>query len=292
MKRPSRHALPRLSSPSRVEGRAGWPQARKRGSLLCALALSCGLSLQAQAARADAYDDEVEPPAPIPIDPESSSSTDPAERPLSAGGLDAPGTLPEAGEQRTEIERELEEADRRDARRGLDFVWLSGELGFQAVDLTAIQGELAGESVGTSGSGLVVGGGLGLRVLYFTLGARFRMGLLGEYELWSLLGEAAMRLPLGHWEPYASLGLGYTSTSGFGAGILGRAQDASGLDLRVGLGTDYYLSDTFSVGAQVAGDMLFLSRGVVEGSSDPILSEERSAVGLGVVTSLLIGLHF
>ncbi len=248
-------------------------------------------------ARADSYDDEVAPVTPdapdeTPTPPQAPVET--GERPLDAGGLEAPGAMPEKGEERSQTERELDTADRDDSGRGLEFVWLTGELGFQAVDLRAAGGEFVGGPVDSGASGVVYGGAIGLRVLYFTFGARFRNGSLSHFDLWSLAGEGALHLPFGHFEPYATLGVGYTALTGLvvPGGASGMALSASGVDVRAALGADYYLSDTFSVGGQVGGDLLFLSRAAASGGSDPSVAQPGSSVGLGLVASVLVGLHF
>lgn len=247
---------------------------RVRSSRLGALFLVLLLGHSAPAL-ADSYDDTN---APQPDELPASGDTSPPdgqEKPLGTGGLTAPGALPEKGDTRSDTERELEEADRRDAGRGLEFAWLNGEIGFQAVD-----------AFGVGSSGLVYGGGVGLRALYFTLGARFRMGSLADFDLWSVVGEGTMRLPLGHFEPYALIGAGYSQLVGLGrsAGAGATTTNAGGFDLRVAVGADYYLSNTFSVGAQVSGDAMFLSQST---SAWP-----ANSTGLGLSTTALVGLHF
>src|SRR5690606_39721722 len=63
--------------------------------------------------------------------------------------------------------------------------------------LATFSGSSGVASEQATGSGLVYGGALGMRVLYFTLGARFRMASMGDLSPWSLLGEGALRIPLG-----------------------------------------------------------------------------------------------
>lgn len=237
-------------------------------------------------ARADSYDDE---PDDAPQGPDTPAPEPPKEKPLGAGGLDAPGTMKENKDNRTEVEKELDEADQEDSGRGLEFVWVNGEIGFQAIDLTALSGPLVAGGVESGSSGLLYGGAIGMRVLYFTLGARFRAGALSSYDLWSLALEGGMRLPLGELEPFVTLGAGIASASNVRAATTNVTLDAFGFDLRAALGADYYLSDTFSVGAQTGGDFLFLSR---KDTSAAVAAGDDASVGAGFFLSAQVGLHF
>lgn len=224
----------------------------------------------------DAYDDEVEQPRPEDDFPERDDSKDKSTDSLKSGGLEAPGSLPENGDGRTNIEKELDESDEKDAGRGLNFFWLNGELGFLTMGLSTFNNQgLVAEGVTASGSGLVYGGALGFRLLYFTLGARFRRATLAVFTPWSLVGEAGFRVPIGRLEPYGTLSAGY-------AGIANSVSTTpiGGVDLRLGAGLDFYFSDSFSVGVATSGDLLFLSGG------------GASSIGGGLATTALLGLHY
>lgn len=223
----------------------------------------------------DAYDDEEdERLSPPSTEDEAGERID--DEGLSIGGMRAPDALGETGDQRSDIEKELEESDERDSGRGLQFVWLSADVGFQTLSLTALHdGGLFAEGEPSGGSGLAFGGGAGARLLYFTLGARFRYATFSDFAPWSLLGEAALRIPIGKLEPYGLIGVGYTSVGGLTA-----AEGVAGADVRLGGGLDYFLSDSFSVGIQASGDLVFLS-----GSSG-------TATGAGFTGLATLGLHF
>ena len=237
--------------------------------------LFCSLLISSGAAADDAYDDEAQQKRPD--DAGFGDDAKPSqEEGLETGGLAAPDALGESGDSRKEIEKELEESDRKDSGRGLEFVWLSGDLGFQTIGLTTFgDAGLVPGAGDAGGSGFTYGGGLGVRVLYFTLGARFRNADFSAFHHWSLLAEAALRVPLGKLEPYMLLGCGYAGFS-----RLSGADGTGGVDLRLGGGLDYYLSDSFSVGAQVGGDVLFLSNSLGTGT------------GAGFSSAALLGLHF
>lgn len=261
------------------------------GGVFCAVVFTASHGL------ADSYDDDGDKPS-RPGGGGWEDEAEPKEKPLSAGGLSAPEALPDTTDGRSATEKELERADREDSGRGLEFVWASGEFGVSALDLTALGGEIYGGALETGGAGWVAGGALGVRVLYFTLGARFRTGPVADFDVWSLVGEAGMRLPIGAFEPFAVLGVGYAATSGLGvsAGADRVKLDVGGFDLRAALGADYYFSDTFSLGAQSGVDFLFLGRDGVTGALpvgvDPSASREASATGFAFFATALVGLHF
>ncbi len=248
----------------------------------------------------DAYDDEPAGPVEAPAPTDGIEEGEEVGESLSAGGLEAPEAMPESGDQRSEIERELDEAEEKDAGRGLEFAWLSGEAGY--LGLYSIKGgNLLGSGDALRGSAPVFGVGAGLRVLYFTLGARFRHSRFSSFRHWSLLAEAGVRVPLGMWEPYATLGGGFSRTPGLEEGASGAVSGGEvpvlrGFDLRFGGGLDAYLSDSFSVGVAVHSEFLFLRRAeapelCVSGASCAF-NERGTGVSGGLSMVALVGLHF
>jgi hypothetical protein len=256
-------------------------------------ALGVAIAFTSTAEAGDAYDDGEKADEPDVEEPDP-QETNEGDESLKAGGLDAPEAMPEAEDSRSDIEKNLDEADQKDSGRGLEFVWLNGELGFQLLSLTSLSNDnLALGENSTFSSSVVLGAGAGIRVLYFTLGGRFRYAPGPNYNVWSLLGELGLRVPLGSFEPHAMLGLGYAGVARFETGS-GALDPFGGMALRLGGGLDYYLSDSFSVGATVTGEMLFLKRAAARDNfcNDCQYLEEGSGVGTGLVTSLVVGLHF
>lgn len=227
---------------------------------------------------------------------------------LSSGGLAPPpaieATQPESYDA-TATERELEQADRRDAGRGLEFVWFNAEGGVQYLGLETLRGNelVDARTVSTTQVGPVVGVGAGVRLIVFTFGGRFRLADFEEWRLWTLDAEAGMRIPLGSLEPYFTLAGGYASLGSFAEH---RALDDSdvqirGFNLRAAAGLDYYIGNAFSIGANLSGDVLFLSRGALdesdfpadgEGSLSEVYAEDGSGIGAGVTFTAVAGLHF
>ncbi len=198
----------------------------------------------------------------------------------------------------------LDQAEREDSGRGLQFVWLTPEVGFQWASFGLLSNSdlLDGDVVPDSALGLVLGGGVGARLLYFTAGARFRYGLLDDLHLWTLDLEVALRVPKGRLEPYAFVAAGYARGANF------KAQDAvealgdstgdltlGGIDARLGGGVDYFVTPVFSVGGRLEADLLFLSRDAVlesETGQDSVYAKDGSGIGLSAAGFVDLGLHF
>jgi hypothetical protein len=217
---------------------------------------------------------------------------------LSSGGLAPPPAVEsqksaEAPQPAAGTEQELSLAEQKDAGRGLEFLWFAGEVGGGHFGLGTFDGgNLVDRSaVEMKQTGLVAGAGLGLRLVYLTLGARFRYAPFSKWTLWTLGAEGGIHVPMGSLEPYFTLGLGYASITPDGGGF-----DVMGFDSRLGAGIDYYLTNMFSVGANLTGDMLFLSRSKVAGAptSGPgaVYAEDGSSIGGGVALTAVMGLHF
>jgi len=233
----------------------------------------------------------------------------PAGTNLQAGGLKPPEAVQSDANPTpaTQTEAQLDRADQEDSGRGLEFAWLAAELGPQYVGLQALQADnlVDGTLVDSSGVGMGYGAGLGARLLAFTFGARFRFGNFSDWQLWTLGAEAGMHIPLGRLEPYFTFGAGYASLGGFKpAAVTAYNPSAHGLDLRGSAGLDLYLSNTFSVGANLSGDLLFLSRSAsgalpLPGGASPEAqaanafygAQDGSGIGAGGMLSLVLGLH-
>jgi hypothetical protein len=221
----------------------------------------------------------------------------PSEPPLQAGGLTPPPTT-SAGQQQTI--RELQRAEHEDSGRGLEFVWLNAEAGYEFLTLQGLKsdGLLDGEIVPDDGSAFSFGVGAGVRLIFLTLGARFRLAQLGAYNLWTLNGEVGLHVPLGALEPYVVLGAGFASLGGVDGddrlGFDAGAIDASGFDVRLGGGLDWYVNPLLSLGAQGTVELLSLSRSGTSAASavNALYAADGSGLGLGVTLTAVVGVHF
>jgi len=232
--------------------------------------------------------------------------------PLSAGGLapppavesaPAPSAEPLPGAATPEsTEQSLARADREDSGRGLEFVWLNGEVGVMHLGLGTFSSKhlLDPTDVRTKQTGLAVGAGAGVRLVFLTLGARFRYAPMPDLKLWTLGLEGGIHAPFGALEPYGMLDLGYVSMGSFP----GRSSfaKAAGFDARLGGGVDYYLTNLFSIGVNVSADLMVLKRaaGTCDSASPsyPITSFGQGyclggSSTAGAITATAVGgLHF
>jgi hypothetical protein len=226
---------------------------------------------------------------------------------LESGGLRPPEAVDGAAETpaepgRASPEKELEKADQEDAGRGLEWVWLNAEIGSQHLGLETFKGDklVDPQLVKTTQTGLLYGAGAGVRILVFTVGARFRLGTFSDWQLWTLGLEGGFHVPIGKLEPYFTLGAGYASLGSFSSSAPASSKaDVKGFNTRLGAGLDYYLSNTFSLGANFTGDVYFLSRSKVSGASESTSGNEAtvyvkdgSSIGAGLTLTAVVGLHF
>lgn len=289
--------------------------------------------LSARAAHAQLAPAQPAPPpesAPPPgsAPPGSDPAAPPAPPPLQAGGLQAPPpdatSYPVNSLPPTPTEQQLDDSSRHDSGRGLEFVYFDVEGGVQQVGLRTLHtSNLVPETVPTSDTGSMFGVGAGLRLVVLTIGPRFRIGHFSDWDLWSLDGELGIHLPLGDVEPHFTLGAGYSKLGN--ASATGLTSDSQvrirGYNVRVGFGIDYYVTHIFSIGANLTGEVLGLTRpGVdptqlpqvsqtdasacanqptpeqqqacVQGELKKVYSVDGSSLGLSGSLSVVLGLHF
>lgn len=233
---------------------------------------------------------------------------------LEAGGLTAPGAMdepqnPESAEQR----RELDKAEEADSGRGLEWFYINAEAGVQHLGLQTFEANnlIDAEVVETSQTGFLFGAGLGLRLVFITVGPRFRLATFSDYQVWTLNGELGLRIPIGSVEPYFTVGAGYASLGSFSAGNVGSgltadAVDITGYDIRAGGGLDIYVTPVFSIGGSLTFEMLGLTRPGVSpqdlqaarsgqpspGTADSVYAADGSSLGSALTGTLVLGLHF
>jgi hypothetical protein len=229
---------------------------------------------------------------------------------LEAGGLTPPGGgVTDPYLPPPTPEQDLAAAEAEDSGRGLEMVWLNAESGVALVGLQTLHADdlIAPELVASDQLGPMFGGGLGVRLVFLTVGARFRFGLFPEWQHWTLGGEVGLHIPLGRLEPYFAIAGGYAKVAAVrGHDVLGAdATSIRGWNLRGEGGVDYYLSPAFTLGATVAGDVLFLARPGVDpatladaslgpdaNSISAVYSADGSSIGAGLTATAVVGLHF
>src|SRR6266545_3886205 len=206
----------------------------------------------------------------------------------------------------------------REFSRGLEWVYFNIEGGFETVGLRTLHtSNLLPETVDTSGSGAFFGLGGGLRLVFLTIGPRYRTGHFEAWNLWTLDLEAGIHLPIGRVEPYFTFAGGYAKLATNDTNAL-QPVDLSirGFNARTGFGLDVYVNKYFTLGANGTFDVLAMSRPGVDVSSlspqaqagkcdmltDPtqkqqcameaVYSVDGSSIGMAFSLSLVAGVHF
>ena len=227
----------------------------------------------------------------------------PAGAPLQSGGLTPPRSAPAPANQ-TATYQQLERAEREDAGRGLELVWLNVESGYEYVALEALDSDslVDGQLIDNSGSTLALGVGAGVRLIFLTFGARFRMLQQSAWDLWTLNAEVGLHLPYGVLEPSFTFSAGYASVGSFqtnAANFKASQVDISGLNARLGAALDWYVNPLLSLGLESGLSLLVLSRdGATLSATEQavpgaeVYLKDGSGVGLGGSISFVAGLHF
>ena len=225
--------------------------------------------------------------------------------PMQSGGLSPPaqgtGPSPAPPAQPGATQLALEAAQEQDSGRGLEFVYFQVEGGFEFASLDAItkSNSLVPEASSSSAFGPLFGLASGLRLLYFTVGPRWRFAHTTDWDLWTLNLDVGWHIPLGRLEPHGEIGAGYAKLGHSADKLLGpdRGVSVSGFDARLGAGVDYYPTNVFSIGATLDLELLRLARssiGVL--STDPagaaVFSKAASTLGLTATACAVAGLHF
>jgi hypothetical protein len=197
--------------------------------------------------------------------------------------------------------QQLNAGDNAGSFRRLELVYANAEIGAGYVNI--------GDKFSNQASqgGAVLGLGVGVRLLIFTLGIRGRIAPLSSYLLIEANAEAGVHLPVGAWDPYLNIHGGYvhasmnsqplTLTIGGVTANFGSVTppSPSGGDFGGSVGTDYYFSSLFSLGADLTLDALFLSTGdtsLATVGNQTIKLQGQSNTGVAFLGSVHAGLHF
>ncbi|MFO0592970.1 MAG: hypothetical protein U0441_35845 [Polyangiaceae bacterium] len=236
---------------------------------------------------------------------------------LQAGGLTPPPstttTTPNNGAPNP-TQGNLDKAQKEDSKRGLEWFWFNAEGGFSYVDMRTFSGtgkDFTAGFVPTQTMGATAGAAAGVKLLFFTIGARGRVGIFDPYQLVTVGGEIGMHFPLGRVEPHFELGGGYALAANIG-GLSKGTSDAisiAGGYGRLSAGVDVFPLPFLSVGVLGSAEFLGLSRPALSATQvqsikdDPNISDIRksaagdlatagSGAGLAAGATAVIGLHF
>jgi hypothetical protein len=225
--------------------------------------------------------------------------------PMQAGGLAPPsresGPPPPVPRQPGPTQLALEASQERDSGRGLEFVYFHLEGGFEFAGLDTItkSGTLVPAGAASSAVGPLFGLASGLRLLYFTIGPRFRFAHTTDWDLWTLNLDAGWHIPLGRLEPHGEIGVGYAKLGHSADNLFAadRGVSVSGFDARLGGGVDYYATNVFSIGAAVDLEILRLARSSIAVlPTDPAqaasFTSSASSLGFTATVCAVGGFHF
>jgi hypothetical protein len=189
--------------------------------------------------------------------------------------------------------------EKKDSGRIFEVFWADVEGGFSYINMQQFSSSSLQIQNATAWGGM--------------LGLGARLNELSAFDFWEINGEVGCHIPIKKWDPYFALHGGYTfvgsltsSAAGDSAGTPASDVSVHGADAGLSVGLDYYFLSVLSLGLDVSGEGLFLSRPpaalpsgfdqlpVAEQNmimSQPIYSASGDSVGFGVSGSLHLGLH-
>jgi hypothetical protein len=144
-------------------------------------------------------------------------------------------------------------------------VWLDAELGYAGASLNTFTADINSLSVGFRGhsaTGPTAGAAIGFRFVFVTLGVRARVSNLSPWSMTSIDGELGFRVTFRRFEPYMTVAAGYTALGGLAdpSSTNGDTMNLNGINARLGLGLDYFVSRYVSLGGLVSGEALGFPR--------------------------------
>ena len=237
--------------------------------------------------------------------------------PMQPGAPGYPGSPQPAGSLPSSPGPTNADDESQDSGLGLEWVWLNADIGASYVNMTSFSASSLGLQQ-TDGSGLTVGGGIGVRLLFITLGARFRNTQLSSLgSLWEIDAEAALHMRIWRIDPYFGVRGGYAfvgslDSNAFQAatGLASPTVSVNGFDVGPMVGVDFYFSHLVSIGAEAGVEFLFLNRPKPplpdlsnlppaqqmmvnqQIMSNPLYQQSGSSVGLGAGGTAHLGIHF
>lgn len=160
---------------------------------------------------------------------------------------------------------------------GHNWFWVDTNAGYDVVALRSVDANIGARAldvVSSRGGGPSISAGLGLRLVFFTLGLRGHVTMLqpdmqGSEQhgpwLWRVGPEIGFRVQLGRLEPTIALSAGYATfggttdvIQGLDRGFAGGSFD--GLFGGVTLGLSVFVTKEISLGGAVVGNLLMLSK--------------------------------
>ena len=254
-----------------------------------AAAASLAVLIVPAAARAQ----ELEPPPPMQGQP-------------GQPGPQPPNSAPET----------VNDQESEDSGLGLEWVYLNADAGYGYANLESFSTTSLGMQK-TASAGPAVGFGAGVRLLFLTLGVRARDLLLDMGNLWEIGADAAFHIRLGRLDWYLGVRGGYNFVGSLDSSTVGTAVgntngvSVHGFNVGPVVGVDYYLAHVFSIGADLDGQFLFISRPPVpvpggltvaqavakvpmqyQSQAQALYGSSGSSAGIQVTPTVHLGVHF
>jgi len=227
-------------------------------------------------------------------------------RPMQSAGLSAPAPFTLDTEKTASADAVLDEARAKDSRRGLSWFYADATGGFEHVGLRTFNtkdASLGANVLDTVQSGGAVGGGIGARLVYVSVGVEGRVGIFSAWKLGRVGGAVGMRLPFGIIDQTLTLSGGYADLFGLD-GPVTKLMSIRGGYARAAIRIDVYPVSRFSIGAETSVDVLALKRpqvsasalaslpaGTVTSDQSTLLATDGSSVGATFALTAVIGLH-
>lgn len=179
-----------------------------------------------------------------------------------------------------------------------DIVELSAESGAEWVDVETLRiaPNFVPSMVRSHAWGFVEGVAASMRVLFLTVGPRFRYAHFHDWDLWTLNGELGWNVPLGRVEPSLVVSAGYARIGHAADSNLGLEDGVSiqGYDIRICIGADVRLTKLLSIGALFSGEIMGLTRPEANephGFVQDFYNLRSSSIATAATGSLALGLH-
>jgi hypothetical protein len=203
-----------------------------------------------------------------------------------------------------------------DSGLGLEWVYLNADVGASYVNLASFnQSQLALQE--SSSAGPAFGVGAGVRLIFITAGVRLTDLQLSAFNLWQVNAEAAFHTRVWRIDPYFGVRGGYSWVGGFSTNAVEGVTGASnatpavhGVDVGPVVGIDFYLGKLVSLGIDGTAQFLFIHRpptpppdisqlppqaqmaAMQDIATNPLYQQSGSSVGLGLVFTAHLGIHF
>jgi len=192
---------------------------------------------------------------------------------------------------------------------GAEWVWMRADVGGAYANLTSLDASnLSLRKTATGGPAF--GMGAGLRLAFLTLGASGRELQLSDFNLWEIDAEVGLHIRIDRVDPYFGVRGGYafidSVSSDSARSTAGTSQSsATGFNVGLLLGVDYYFSHWVSVGVDANPEFLLLHRpplplppGVSPETSSlspdqqALYQQSGSTIGFGFASAARLGVHF